>query len=218
MTTEARDALAAALHAISDFPVDVEFDEMTADAILAALAERGMTVAPMSQAESLADIRAREAEATPGPWWRHTYGHRDTRSQVRAASKALRRTNATLREATGDPDIESTDLTWVEYEGGSVAMVGNGPRQTENGDFIANAREDIPALLAEVDRLSRQAEAGAALERLSQYDIIHAQHHSTGEWFVAVETWSSGTMLYRELHDGNGPTLALAIAAALGDG
>lgn len=104
--------------------------------------------------ERIAAIEARLAEATPGPWLRHTYGHKDTRSQVRAAGKALRLTTATLRESTGDPDIEATDLTWVEHEHGSISLIGNGPRQTDNGDFIANARDDVPWLLARLRETS----------------------------------------------------------------
>lgn len=38
--------------------------------------------------EQEAAIRSLHAAATPGPWLRHTYGHKDGRSQLQAVAKA----------------------------------------------------------------------------------------------------------------------------------
>lgn len=89
-------------------------------------------------------IRSVAAGATPGPWERVTYGHKDRRSQLRAVGRAL-------HKRVPGTDLVPTDLTWVECEGKTVALVGNGPMQTENGDFIAVARDAIPMLIAELD-------------------------------------------------------------------
>jgi hypothetical protein len=83
----------------------------------------------MTPAE-LAEIRARAEAATPGPWVRYSRDFRDARSHsVVGPGHAVR------------------------------AFTGYGPRggtaQTD-AEFIAHARTDVPALLAEVERLTAE--------------------------------------------------------------
>lgn len=94
-------------------------------------------------------VRERLSKAKPGPWERVTQGHSGLASQVSEVAYALESTN---RWAFPEERYLMTDLTWVDGPNGShVVLVGNGPKQTEHGDFIAAARQDIPALLAVAD-------------------------------------------------------------------
>ena len=101
-------------------------------------------------------IRARVAAATEGPWTRVTVGHGGLIDQLAAVGHALEATN---RKAFPQERYLMTDLTWVETDTQPVALVGNGPKQTENGDLLAHARQDVPALLAIAD-------AAAAVEAM----------------------------------------------------
>lgn len=72
-------------------------------------------------------IRARVEKATPGPW----------RSEPTSNDYAIL-----------FPDGSGVALVWDWSENGEKT-----PEAVANADFIAHARTDIPALLAEVDRL-----------------------------------------------------------------
>jgi hypothetical protein len=86
--------------------------------------------------EELAEIKARCEKATPGPWcwWGDRFSGR----------------------GIGQGD---------EYEFGiQVVVYLKGVSTDENADFIAHSRTDIPALVAEVERLR------AALEQIIDHD------------------------------------------------
>lgn len=73
--------------------------------------------------EQLAEIKARAAAATPGPWWAESVDC------------------CVISEALGDDD-----------EGGCW-VADFGCAFPDDGEFIAHAREDIPLLVSEVERL-----------------------------------------------------------------
>ena len=77
-------------------------------------------------------IKARANAATEGPW-----GARELPQMVRGAS-------ATLHSAHGTGEVWSVEFS---PEIGSTVSI-------PDAEFIAAARQDIPALLAEVERLS----------------------------------------------------------------
>jgi hypothetical protein len=91
-----------------------------------------MTNTPPLTDEQYAAIRAREAAATPGPW------------HVEDDKRDLNR--------------------WVVSEAGTLeanfGYVGNGNQ--DDSAFVAAAREDVPALLGEVDRLRKVNAAWSA--------------------------------------------------------
>jgi hypothetical protein len=76
--------------------------------------------------EELAAIRARCAAATPGPWRSHVEG----RDHTSGSSFIM----------TGEDDSRGED---IELSGATPA----------DQDFIAHARQDIPRLLEEIQRL-----------------------------------------------------------------
>ena len=82
---------------------------------------------PLSD-ERIAEIRAREQAATPGPWWAD---HRSYRAEH-------------------GPEYE------VCTEGGRGVWTAHCHRWPDT-DFIAAARRDVPALLDEVERLDRKS-------------------------------------------------------------
>jgi len=85
--------------------------------------------------EELEAIEAREAAATPGPWvcW----------------DEAIM--------STAKPQCEAECVLWADANSGT-----DGGRifytRDEDAEFIAHARQDVPALLAEVKRLKAEAE------------------------------------------------------------
>ncbi|MCX4750970.1 hypothetical protein OG455_41550 [Kitasatospora sp. NBC_01287] len=94
--------------------------------------------------EQLADISAREAAARPGPWYR---------------------------------EDDKQDLNrWVTNEAGTVEInlgyLGN--NNQADAEFVAHAREDMPALLAEVRRLRAvEAAARAFADEMGDYCSPH---------------------------------------------
>lgn len=93
-----------------------------------------MTIAPLSEA-SLAEIRAREAAATPGHWGTHydgqgTYSIEAQPRLIPGHGNTSEGLIATIREADDDP-----------------------AQAYRNAEFIARGRTDFHTLLNEVDRL-----------------------------------------------------------------
>ena len=90
----------------------------------------------------LAEIKAREQAATPGTWQEKTNRH---------------------------PQCNGEPWGWISGAAGNITWSGYVGKK--NADFIANARTDIPALIAEVER---------------QEYIISGIMHSVDKWFDVV--------------------------------
>ncbi len=93
-----------------------------------------MSKEPMTE-ERIAEIRARAEAATPGPWWTHKsfeviYGQKSGFDSLIVCA------------------LESEDFMYSKERD-----------MQANAAFIAHAREDIPALLDEVERLRTENEA-----------------------------------------------------------
>jgi hypothetical protein len=102
---------------------------------------------PLSDDE-LQGIRQRCADATPGPWvWVNTEA--SSLGEVNA-NKLVRWDPARLTEVDGIPVFLGQDevLSVEAFDGESSFYV-----DPVDAAFIAHAREDIPKLLTEVDRL-----------------------------------------------------------------
>lgn len=80
----------------------------------------------MMDAKQLAEIKAREQAATPGPW------DADTPPYV------------TIQKS--------------EYVINAICAVGVCEQNIKDADFIAHARTDIPALISEVEQMTKQFE------------------------------------------------------------
>lgn len=89
-------------------------------------------------AKYLAEIKAREQVATPGPWEEKTNRH---------------------PQCNGEP--------WGWISGASGNITWSGYVGKTNADFIAHARTDIPALVAEVERLTREKEEEIAFKEFN---------------------------------------------------
>ena len=93
----------------------------------------------------LAEVKARTLRATPGPWSSH------------------------------NPSPAKSG-TWITGNGWSIAVCDtrtNGQCERDAA-FIAAAREDIPRLLAIVERLSEHVDWAT--------QTIHNAHHESGTW------------------------------------
>ena len=120
--------------------------------------------APLS-AQRLAEIESRQAAATPGPWRSMVEG-RDHRS----GDSFL---------MTGGDDHRGPDmyLTWdpVIHE----------DRRRADQDFIAHARQDIPALAAEIRRLREQLLRPLVADEMATYEMIQATNAASGTSQIA---------------------------------
>ena len=108
------------------------------------------TPAPVSGAGlDLDAIEARVRAATPGPWERRI-GPREGYS-IKEKAKYMRG----CAIDNGEPLqvlIADSDRPGIDYL--VPALTGDGPLAEANAEFIAHAREDVPALVAEVRRLT----------------------------------------------------------------
>lgn len=94
--------------------------------------------------ERLAEIRERATAATEGPWGSHDFGY------------AGEEEPSSIVVHTGE--FDHSDLLTYDTET-AVAWMPRWERQeSDNATFIAYARTDVPALLAEVDRLREGVE------------------------------------------------------------
>ena len=123
--------------------------------------------------DRIEEIRQREENATRGPWaWD---GHRVP----------------TLSGRAGDPDIYEYDTEVIEAShSGECACRSLCTLELEIGPwdrmFIANARDDIPFLLAEVERLT------AANDRLARIASNVAVTLKEGKRDLMAHAWDRG--------------------------
>lgn len=104
-------------------------------------------------------IRRRCDAATPGPWFWNSYSGIFSTPFVQrdeAFTEAICETEWGDREYRDWPEEwqdrkseERSDVAHVPPHHGDTAI----GRQAADADFIAHAREDVPALLAEIERL-----------------------------------------------------------------
>lgn len=90
------------------------------------------------------------AAATPRPWERLTSGYRDTEDQLAAIRGML--------EAAEFPNTDMTHIVTPDLEW-EVALVGNGPKQTDNGDLIVRAVNSYEAFLGLVEAADKALQA-----------------------------------------------------------
>lgn len=93
---------------------------------------------------------------------------------------------ARANTATPGPWAVSEDYSDVlAPDGSQLASYWNPTSETENGEFIAHAREDVPALLAEVRRL--RAQVAAVTDLCDQQEMAARMFElPTPEWITAV--------------------------------
>jgi len=113
--------------------------------------------------EQIAAIKARAERASPGPWvaWERQHSYRFNPSKPEYKGKGFH-TETFIITAYNDPQAKAP-YTIVGQASG--IGVDDGPWVTfvkiepNDADFIAHARTDIPALIAEVERLTAERDA-----------------------------------------------------------
>lgn len=114
-------------------------------------------MADTTAAEALARLRELSDAATPGMWVRSTEGHASELDVLLGVGTSLRR---------GGGEIRWTDATYILHGDGTpgtIAFVGNGPRQADNGEFIVASVAFVRSLL-DLDDRSRAALVAALLD------------------------------------------------------
>ena len=145
----------------------------------------------MSEEFDLEAIKERISKASPGPWrWERAY-------QLGARHWALHNPEQPDGGA-GDGLKRTIDYYLVTYTSQAVSVDGVPLNETPNFQFIEHAREDVPALVAEVERLRAEAEqAQVELRQVSEHcDAViddnlrlreEAHSHSTALARVAAD-------------------------------
>lgn len=145
-----------------------------------------MTLTP----HRLAQIKARADAATPGPWLPAVAPHTDDNV-----------TKAQWLADTLDPDVDRPlYVTWAETDREDLsyivpAVTGDGPRSSDNAEFIAAARTDVPDLLHEIDRLRAANDQLAQLlaDRDQREDTLNddiAALQAENQAWQSYATWS----------------------------
>lgn len=151
--------------------------------------------------EQLAAWKALADAATAGPWVRKEYYENTVDQHLEAYAIQLQ---AGMLDG---PDRVWPAVDHVIADDGTICIAGNGPTSRQNGDFVAAAREAMPALIAEVERLQLgTTKARIALElakkaladtvaRLGGYDwnadplmVTHIQGEAAGAILDALAT------------------------------
>ena len=137
--------------------------------------------------ERLEQIHARAAAATPGPW-----------------------------EAwdTGDPPAEDEAQAWIVTPGSLHLATLYAGDPSANATFAAHAREDIPALLAEVERLRSITTITDEMVERGAEAFYHGRGGEPGfgpQWDAICADWPEIATVYRR-------GVRAALEAALGGG
>ncbi len=123
-------------------------------------------------------IRARADAAEAGPWFYNSYSaifsHPLSAEYMRKELELDEKLKAEGRESVDEDfdDFPESIVASVRVQGGDTAT-----RQgARDADFIAHAREDIPALLGEVARLTKERDearqvAGRLLDQLHSVNL-----------------------------------------------
>ena len=107
---------------------------------------------PKIRKEELDAIKNRETNATPGPWAFERHGEKPAYYRIGIAmDKDCMPCGGEVEIARYDEDqgILIEDMLW----GGDLCRLEEATVNYRDADFIAHAREDIPRLLAEIERL-----------------------------------------------------------------
>lgn len=106
--------------------------------------------------EELEAIEARANAATPSPWRTGVQNNATLEQTVANAAKHLMLGIGPEVHMVWAPEHPLTVLgpdPEAPLHAVTTAMAGNGPTSPQNAEFIAHARADVPALVAEVRRL-----------------------------------------------------------------
>lgn len=143
------------------------------------------TAEPDETTTRLAEIRERANAATDGPWM---FGQPDDDcTQTRAEW---------MDSTAANPDAPAAAGLWVAWTRSAdrpgvlvTCITGDGPTSQENAEFIAHARQDVPWLLAEVERLTgerdRARDLAARLEaQVARVAEAVCEPHECGIWHL----------------------------------
>jgi len=143
-------------------------------------------------------IEARANAATPGPWHARYLDDESSRSLLGVSTKP----DTGLHETFGGAHAETmVAVTMDHYLAQHTAQ-----RWSEDAEFIACARTDVPVLVAEVRRLrriewaARHVHDGAALEPLLTRERVEAHMHARG-WTRGEERATGGHYWIHAEHD-----------------
>lgn len=114
--------------------------------------------------EREAEIRTREMVATRGPWglYEEATGRVDVAAELAETGHGYRCRRGIAQLDTEPIDNDPTHRDWSEAEDNEQVRI--------DAEFIAHARDDVPALLTEIDRLRTEL-----AKTVEQRDYWHAE-------------------------------------------
>lgn len=121
----------------------------------------------------IAAIRARLEKATTGPWATGEYSETDYDYQGGVPVETVAKYKLPGSHPSNDPEALTVAMTWD--------LDSDRATQEANAAFIAHAPGDVAALLAEVERLTRERDAalGTAADEKRRADGAEAEWRET---------------------------------------
>lgn len=144
--------------------------------------------------ETLDWIEARQGPLKPGGYARIETDVRTVRAMAEGQDDArVQEIRARLEAATPGPWQTWPDGTEESVESVSVGRfvchLNSNMRQfREDAAFIANAREDVPYLLARYDALAARMAAAEAVEKVLRDGLRDLRGYSVSNWFLVDST------------------------------
>ena len=109
----------------------------------------------MTPHDRLQQIKARAEAATDGEWWHWTFDGTPEERAIKCAEMLRKIPGARLHGVA--VTNSGPDLTLI------TAVTGDGPDGSANADFIANARKDLPDMVAFTEAILERCESYAAI-------------------------------------------------------
>jgi hypothetical protein len=126
--------------------------------------------------EREAEIRTRELVATRGPWgmYEDGTGRIDVAADLAETGHGYRCRRGIAQLDTGPIDNDPTHRNWTQGEDNEQVRI--------DAEFVAHARDDVPALLAEIDRLRKSvSELADRAHRVAiSHDHFMSDHSDPG--------------------------------------
>ena len=153
-----------------------------ADAVLEALTPQGDPMTDRLTTQQLDEIAARADAATRGPWG---FYDGDTYADIAADLEQTRRGSYSYREKVARLEDENywDDPAHEDHD------EERAPEQmAANAAFIAHAREDVPALLAELSAVRAERDTARAERDAARARVAELEEERRLEWMVQGTT------------------------------
>ena len=143
--------------------------------------------------KEIAEIKAREEAATPGPWHVDSIASEDGHGPFNAY---------VLMDANGSPmlDTQNSEIAEIHSEYDEDGRHSWDEIARRYMEFIAHSRTDVPRLLQEVEALKAERDAALAKEKEADatvdhyFDLLNTPPSAMGETAEVPKRWLVGVV------------------------